>query len=316
MGMAQRSIGAAGTLSLRAMLSPDPFMGASGYPLLFQTGETANGTTPLIDRQHPHDLFMELAVSYAHKLNQSDSLFVYAGLPGEPAFGPPAFMHRMSAMDTPEAPLTHHWLDSTHVTFGVITAGYMHGDWKFEASRFRGREPDQHRYNIETGDPDSTAARASWNPTSNLALQVSWADQESPEQLEPNINETRWSASAIYARRVGEDGWWSSTAAFGRKERSDGVNLDGWLLESAYHPNLAWTLFARGERIETDELAPGPVRSVSRVSVGAIRDWRVSEHALIGLGALAEHNFAPGALEPVYGGDPNGAMGFARLKID
>ncbi len=151
MGMARRDFGNGDALQLRAMLSPDPLMGASGYPLLFQTGETADGVTPLVDRQHPHDLFMELSASYSHRLSGADSVFVYAGLPGEPAFGPPAFMHRMSAMDSPEAPITHHWLDSDHITFGVVTGGWVHGDWKIEASRFRGREPDQHRYDIETG---------------------------------------------------------------------------------------------------------------------------------------------------------------------
>ena len=96
MGMAQRPLGDNGTLGFRAMLSPDPLMGANGYPLLFATGETANGRRPLIDRQHPHDLFMELSGSYSHRLSETDSAFLCFGLPGEPALGPPAFMHRMS----------------------------------------------------------------------------------------------------------------------------------------------------------------------------------------------------------------------------
>jgi len=40
----------------RVMGSIEPVMGRSGYPLLLQTGETADGTTPLLDRQHPHDV--------------------------------------------------------------------------------------------------------------------------------------------------------------------------------------------------------------------------------------------------------------------
>lgn len=317
MGSARRDLANGDTLNLRAMLSPDPLMGARGYPLLLATGETADGVTPLSDRQHPHDLFMELSASYAHRLGEHDSLFVYGGLPGEPAFGPPAFMHRLSALDSPEAPITHHWLDSTHITFGVVTAGWVHDNWKIEASRFRGREPDQHRYDIESGDLDSSAVRVSWNPTQRLSLQVSWADVTSPEQLEPDQNETRWSASGIYTQPVGDHGWWSNTLAFGRKERSDGDNLDAWLIESAYHPNEAWTLFARGERVDNDELegAHGPVRTVSRLSAGAIRDWRVNEHAVFGVGALVERGFVPNGLESAYGGDPEGAMGFVRLKI-
>ena len=185
MGSARRDLFDNGTLNLRAMVSPDPFMGASGYPLLFAAGESADGVEPLVDRQHPHDLIMELSASYAHRLDANNSVFVYGGLPGEPAFGPPAFMHRMAAMDSPEAPLTHHWFDSTHITFGVVTAGWVHKDWKIEASQFRGREPDEERYDIETGDLDSTSVRLSWNPTENLSLQTSWADIESPEALHP-----------------------------------------------------------------------------------------------------------------------------------
>lgn len=315
MGAARRDF-ASGTLNLRAMLSPDPAMGAEGYPLLFAAGETADGVETLIDRQHPHDFFMELSASYAHRLSAQDSIFVYAGLPGEPAFGPPNFMHRLSAMDSPEAPISHHWLDSGHITFGVLTVGYIHDNWKFEASRFRGREPDEHRWDIETGALDSTALRVSWNPNRNWALQASWADIESPEALEPDVDETRWSASALYTAPI-FDGWWSTTFAFANKESSEGASRAAWLAEAALHPNAAWTLFARAEAIETDELTGdhGAVENVQRISVGAIRDWRLGEHAVLGLGALAQQHFTSDALEPLYDGDPQGAMAFVRLKI-
>jgi hypothetical protein len=317
MGSARRDIGD-GTLNFRAMLSPDPFMGANGYPLLFAAGETADGVEPLIDRQHPHDLFMELSASYSHRIGENASVFIYGGLPGEPAFGPPAFMHRMAAMDSPEAPITHHWFDSTHITFGVVTAGVVVGDWKIEASQFRGREPDEERYDIETGDLDSTSARLSWNPTENLSLQASWADIESPEALEPDEDEERWSVSGIYTRPIGEHGWWSTTLAFSNKERSGGVSLDAWLAEAAWHPNDQWTLFARGEAIETDELGAvhhGPVEDVQRVSLGAIRDFRINDNTVFGVGAVVQQHLASDALEPLYDGDPQGAMAFVRLKI-
>ena len=124
------------------------------------------------------------------------------GCPGEPAFGPPAFMHRPAAMASPEAPITHHWLDSTHITFGVLTAGWVQGRWKLEASQFTGREPDEDRYDIERPRMDSTALRASWNPGDNWSLQASWADVESPEQLEPEVDEERLSASVLYGREL------------------------------------------------------------------------------------------------------------------
>ncbi len=316
MGAARRDL-AHGTLNLRAGLSPDPFMGANGYPLLLAKGETADGVEPLVDRQHPHDLFMELSASYAHRLSATDSVFVYAGLPGAPAFGPPAFMHRMSAMDSPEAPITHHWFDSTHITFGVMTAGYVHDNWKLEASRFRGREPDQDRYDIETGALDSTALRVSWNPSENWSLQASLADVTSPEALHPDEDEKRWSVSGLYTRSLGDAGWVSATLAFSNKERSDGVSLDAWLAEAAWRPNARWTLFARGEAIESDELGPdhGPVEHVARLSLGAVRDFQINDHAVVGVGALAQQHFVSDALSPSYGGDPQGAMAFVRLKI-
>jgi len=317
MGSARRDVGRDGTLNLRAMLSPDPLMGARGYPLLYAAGESADGLTPLVDRQHPHDLFMELSASYAHRLGPDSSVFVYGGLPGEPAFGPPAFMHRTAAMDSPEAPLTHHWFDSTHITFGVVTAGVTHGAWKLEASQFRGREPDEHRYDIETGALDSTALRLSWTPTPNWSFQISWADIESPEALHPDDDEERVSASALYARQLSGGGWVAATFAYANKERSDGVSLDAWLAEAAYRPNADWTLFARGEAIETDELGAhhGPAENVARLSLGAIRDWRVSENAVIGVGLVGQAHFTPDALEPAYGGDPAGGMAFVRLRI-
>ena len=316
---ATRALASGDNLTLRAMLSPEPFMGAKGYPLLLAAGETGDGKTPLVDRQHPHDLFMELSASYAHRLSDKDSAFVYVGLPGEPAFGPPAFMHRLSIMDSPEAPISHHWLDSTHISFGVATLGFVHGDWKLEASRYNGREPDQHRYDIETGALDSTAARLSWNPTIHWSLQGSYADEKSPEQLEPGVNQRKWSASAIYTVPVGQRGWWSTTAAWGRKSL-EGQDFDAWALESALRPTPDWTIFGRTERVETDELSfvgasHGPTYAVSKLSLGAVRDWAVADHLSVGLGGLYALDFVPSGLKPSYGGEPRGAMLFTRLKL-
>ena len=149
---------------------------------------------------------MELSASYSVPLGPNASAFFYAGLPGEPAFGPPAFMHRMAIADSPEAPITHHWLDSTHITFGVVTAGLVLGNVKLEASRFNGREPDERRWNIETGPLDfDRAARLAGTRPRNLSLQASWAHLVSPEQLEPHENSNRWSASALWTRRLGPD---------------------------------------------------------------------------------------------------------------
>jgi hypothetical protein len=314
MGMARREAGP-GTLQLRVMLSPDPLMGRSGYPLHLAAGETADGAAPLVDRQHPHDLFMELSASYSVPLGGQASAFLYAGLPGEPAFGPPAFMHRMAIADSPEAPISHHWLDSTHISFGVVTAGVVVGNVKLEGSRFNGREPDERRWNIETGPLDSTALRLSWNPTPNLSLQASWAHLVAPEQLEPDENSTRWSASALWTRRFGGDKWVSATLAWGNRDGAGAVALEAGL---GLGP---WTLYGRAEYAQNDELTlagghHGPTWNVGKVSVGAIRDFRIGPNVRLGLGAQVTQNFVPAALEASYAGDPGGAMAFIRLKID
>ncbi|MBD3837411.1 hypothetical protein [Brevundimonas sp.] len=322
MTSARREFADGSKVNLRAMLSPDPLMGKNGYPLLLAAGETADGVSPLVDRQHPHDFFMELSASYSRQLSDKDSVYAYVGLPGEPAFGPPAFMHRMSTMDSPEAPITHHWLDSTHIVFGVTTLGWAHDRFKIETSAFKGREPDEERWGIDSPRLDSWSVRASWNPAPEWAAQLSYADVSAPEQLEPDEDERKWSASVIHTRRLAAEGWWSSTAAWGRKTNDHGESKDGWLLETAVHPNDRWTVFGRAERIETDELVPGlngghgPLYTVSKASLGLVRDWRIAPRLRLGLGGLYAFNQVPGPLEPLYGGDPDGAMVFARLKIE
>jgi len=318
MGMAKREFANGNVVQFRAMVSPDPLMGEPGYPLLLASGETADGETHLVDRQHPHDLFMELSASYSVKLADKASAFLYAGLPGEPAFGPPAFMHRQSISTSPEAPITHHWLDSTHITFGVLTAAVVVDRAKAEVSRFNGREPDQRRWNIETGRLDSTSARLSWNPTDSLSLQGSWAHLEEPEQLEPGVNQRRWSASGTYTRPL-PNGWWSSTLAWGRKT-VEGHKDDALALESSLNWK-DWTLFGRGEYTENRELVesiddPGPAYKVGKVSLGLLRDFAIGGPFELGLGALYSMNFVPKSLEPLYGGDPHGAMAFVRLKLE
>lgn len=329
MGMAARDVSDRDRIQFRLAVTPDPLMGPQGYPLLLASGETADGVRPLIDRQHPHELVSELSASISHRLSDAVSVFAYGGLPGEPAFGPPAYIHRASIMDDPEAPISHHWLDSTHITEGVVTLGVTAttalGGIKVEASRFRGREPDQNRYDIETPDLDSTAVRIGWNPLPALSLQASYAHQISPEQLEPEANLDRWSASAIYARPVGRDGSWATTLAWGRRIAIDHGRRadprDAFVLESAVHLDPRWTVFGRAERIDNDELllppgaASGPAFTVGKVSLGAIRDVAVAPHLAFGVGTVVSRSLTPAGLDPGYGGDRTSALGFVRLKL-
>jgi hypothetical protein len=311
--MAQRPAGN-GTLGLRGMVSADPLMGKGGYPLLLQTGESASGR-PLIDRQHPHDLFMELAASYSRPLSERSSVFVYAGLPGEPALGPPAFMHRFSGEDNPEAPISHHWLDSTHITYGVATLGLVLDRFKIEGSVFRGREPDENRYDIETGRLDSASIRLSYNPSSNWALQVSRGHIKSPEELHPDVDIDRTTASAIYHR-----GSWQTTLAWGRNDPSHGDTTDTLLLESAVRFARSHTFFARAERADKNELfLEGDAREhdkfrVGKLSLGYVYDLPREGRYRIGVGGLVSRYSLPGELKPVYG-DPTSFMLFMRVKI-
>lgn len=321
MGRASRLF-AGGTLAFRGMLSPDPFMGRRGYPLLLATGETADGREPLIDRQHPHELFVELAASYSLPLGPRSSVYLYGGRVAEPAFGPTTFMHRGSGLDNPEAPISHHWFDSTHITFGVITAGVVLDAVKLEASRFRGREPDEDRYDIEEPKLDSTAFRASWNPSPRWSLQASVAGLESPEQLEPDVDDTRFSVSAAYTRPVFTLGLWSTAVAYGRKDKRPGPALDAWLAETAVRLDDRWTVFARAEAVEQDELLghhegedEAAVFDVGKVTVGAVRDFRLAENVRFGVGAAVSGFAIRDGLDVAYG-EPRGAFGFVRLRIE
>jgi len=317
MGMAQRHFSAS-TLTLKAMVSLDPTMGKQGYPLLLQTGETADGVTPLIDRQHPHDLFMELSATYSTQVGAGQSVFLYVGYPGEPALGPPAFMHRFSGMDSPEAPLSHHWLDSTHITYGVVTAGFVWDTWKLEASAFNGREPDEHRWDFDPPRLDSGSVRLSWNPSANWAVQASWGYIHVPESLEPGIDQRRTTASVSYNHPF-EGGNWQTILAWGQNDKSPGDAPGAWLLESAVELGRH-TVFARAEDVDKDELfQSGPLAgesfSVGKFSLGYVYDIPVAEHLKLGFGALGSLYALPSALQPTYGSSPKSYMLFTRLAL-
>jgi hypothetical protein len=271
-----------------------------------------------VDRQHPHDLFMELAGVYSMTLSRDASAFVYVGYPGEPALGPPAFMHRYSGMDDPAAPITHHWLDSTHITYGVVTAGLVLGAWKLEGSVFNGREPDQHRWNFDAPRLDSYAGRISFNPTPDWALQVSYGFLKSPEQLTPDTDQRRFTASASYNHPLAH-GNWQTTLAWGRNADHPGHTLDAVLLESAAALGRH-TLFARAETVQKDDLfdAPSPLAGhvfrVSEVTLGYVYDLPVAPHVALGVGLQGTLDDTPG-LGFAYGGTPSGVMPFLRLAV-
>ena len=322
MVMANRAVGP-GTVGLRAMVSLDPTMGKSGYPLLFQTGESADGSTRLVDRQHPHDFFMELAASYSLQVGAESAVFAYFGLPGEPALGPPAFMHRFSGMRNPEAPLTHHWLDSTHITFGVATLGASKGPFQLEGSWFNGREPDPSRWNIETRKFDSWSTRISYNPLPELSMQVSYGDLESPEQLEPKTGVKRTTASISLHLNSSTDRW-ATTLAYGRNKKSGpghDASQSGWLLESTYVRANTHTVFARAEQIDNSELFEeghplhGETFRIRKLSLGYIYDFARTGSIKWGAGVVVGLFHTPSRLDPYYGSWPRSYMMFVQGRL-
>lgn len=320
MGMAEHPLGP-GTFGLRAMVTLEPAtIGRTGYPELLQTGETADGKTPLIDRQHPHDAFMELAATYSLPVGEQKSLFAYFGYPGEPALGPATFMHRFSGMDIPEAPITHHWLDSTHVTFGVATVGYIWKQFKIDGSIFTGREPDESRWNFERARFDSYSGRLTWNPTANWSAQASYGYIHSPEQLEPDVNQHRVTASISYQHHWDRINW-GTTLAFGENFNQPGNDLHAVLLESTMIFRNTHTVFARAENVEKDELfSPGDSRDghifdVTKISAGYIYDFPRWYHVKFGIGGMGSVFILPDSLHSTYGSEPLSFMLFVRMKL-
>lgn len=252
MVMANRRINKRGLLALSLMLSADELvMGKNGYPLLFQSGETANNRA-LIDRQHPHDLFSGLSAAYTHMINKDIDITAYFGYPGEPAIGPPAFMHRISAINNPDAPLGHHWQDATHITFGVATLGFRYKIWKIEVSNFTGREPDENRYNFDKPRFNSWSYRFSMNPTDNFAIQFSQAFIKSPEQLEPEEDVTRTTASVLHSIVLGEKAYLTSSVIWGMNQLWEHRPEHSALLESNLQMNRT-AIYGRYEFIQKSE---------------------------------------------------------------
>jgi hypothetical protein len=307
MAMYSHPIGENAQLGFRGMMSWDLITErGSGYPLLFQTGETWNGEA-LHDRQHPHDLFDEISISYSQKLTRNFSAYLYAGYPGEPALGPPAFMHRPSAMDDPDAPLSHHWQDSTHITFGVVTLGLVWRDLKIEGSTFTGREPDEVRYDFDEPRLDSFSGRISWNPTRNLALQVSHGYLHSPEELEPEVNQHRTTASLIYNIPLGRDSNWSSSFVWGQNRNTGSGKTQSFLFETNFQRGRD-TFYGRFEHVEKpghelvlDEIDHDTVFPINAFSVGYVRDITHGRGIDVGLGGQITIHDVPDRLDYYYG---------------
>jgi hypothetical protein len=303
-------------LTFRTMLSLEPWTTTQrGYPLLFQSGEAYHGR-PLVDRQHPHDLFMELAARYRHALSDRGAFSLYVAPAGEPALGPPAFPHRMSAMDNPAAPISHHWLDSSHISFGVLTAGFVREKWQIEGSWFNGREPDEDRWDIEHPKLDSYSGRITWNPTPAWSAQVSHGYMDSPEELHPREHVHRTTASLMHLTKLSGDTHVATTLGWGLND--SGHRDHAVLLESNYMSGR-YSIFGRAEYVEKTgeelDLLPDDRKiPVKQFTLGATRELLPPGASQLALGAAVSYSFKPGDLDRVYGDHPIGYWIFLRLR--
>jgi hypothetical protein len=304
-------------LMFRGMFSLEPWTTtAKGYPMLFQSGEAYHGQ-PLIDRQHPHDLFMELAGRYRRLLPNGTIASFYFAPAGEPALGPPAFMHRMSAMDNPAAPISHHWLDSTHISFGVLTAGVARKAWQIEGSYFNGREPDEDRWDIEKPNLDSFSGRFTWNPTPEWSAQISHGYLKSPEELHPREHIWRTTASLMNLTKLSGDRHIATTAAWGRNDHGHEPQ-DAFLIESSYMTGST-SFFGRAEYVEKtgEELELFPVGRkipVKQFTLGATRELVRDRPWQLALGGSVTYSIKPRDLDATYGRRPVGFWIFLRLR--
>jgi hypothetical protein len=314
---ARRSAGQA-RLGIRTMFSLEPWTIPNCGALNFlATGEVCDGDT-IHDRQQAHDLIMELAVDYDRPLRGEWRWQAYAGLAGEPALGPPGYPHRASALANPIGPITHHWLDATHVTFGVVTVGVNNRRWKAEVSSFNGRAPDESRVDLDLGAFDSVAGRVSFLPTDRLALQVSGGrlrEARTDFVFEAQDPVTRLTASALYSRPIGTGGTWATTLAYGSnhaRELVAGGVLDattvGALLETSVSFGGRHSVFGRGEvgglpahHLHAHEFST-EVFTIGKIQVGYVRDLPARRGMVPGIGSTIALSVVPPALAPRYSG--------------
>src|SRR5262245_43910149 len=321
MGMAQRNIGP-GRLMLRGMFSAEPWtIRGCGYPDLLASGERCDGEK-IHDRQHPHDLMMELAAQYSAPLRGSVRWQLYGGPVGEPALGPVAFPHRVSAMPNPLAPIGHHWLDATHITFGVATAGILGDRWKGEGSVFNGREPDENRKDVDFGALDSFSGRFWFLPMEKLAFQVSagkLTEAEPGEHGHEANDVTRITTSATYHSAPLSDAIWATTVAWGRNEES-GLGTHAFLAESTVTFADRDSVYGRFEVVgktdhDLDLGETNEVFTVAKLQGGYTRYFRNWKGLKPGLGISVSAGFVPNALEAAYGGRVNaGVAVYATLR--
>src|SRR5579863_649707 len=327
MASAEHRVGMRGAFQTDLMLSLDPAtITGERYPLLFQTGETAYGKA-IVDGQHPHNFIMSLGFHYAYQLSENTTLAAYFAPVGDPALGPVAFPHRASAMELPEAPISHHWQDSTHIADEVVTVGITHKKVRLEASGFYGSEPGENRWIIQTGPINSWATRLWFFPTKNWAAQVSVGRIVHPEALEPG-DQVRATASLQYIKPM-PGGSWSSSLIWGRNHSTaTHRNLNSYLVESVVPVRAGNFITGRAELVDKDELFAGQsdieqhldllygsTFSIGAYTLGYTRDVALFRFVETGVGANFTTYSLPDAIKPYYSSHPLGGNIFVRFRL-
>jgi len=327
MAAAGHRVASRGALQAVVMLSLEPAtVTGRRYPLLFQTGETAYGK-PLADAQHPHNFVMSLGLQYACEIAAGTFLEAYAAPVGDPALGPVAFPHRASAMEFPQAPISHHLQDSTHIADDVVTLGISRRQWRLEASGFHGAEPGENRWTIQQGAIDSWSGRLWFFPSRNWAAQVSAGRLTHPEALEPG-DQVRATASLQYSRPMAA-GSWSSSLVWGRTHSTvTGRNLNSLLAESVLPLGRGNFVTGRFERLDKDELFAGQPTlqeqldarygstfRIAAYTAGYTRDVDLFRGVETGVGANGSAYSLPQSIQPYYGRHPVGGNVFIRFRL-
>lgn len=320
-------IGKTGAFQFQLMMSLEPAtITQRRYPLLFQTGESAFGK-PIVDGQHPHDLFMGMAFQYARSLGESTILQLSYSPVGDPALGPVSFPHRASALELPQATLAHHWQDSTHIANNVVTAGIAWRKVKVEASGFYGREPNENRWNIDFGAMDSWSARLWFFPTPNWAAQFSAGRLHNPEEQHPG-DVVRTTASLHYSKPIAGSSW-SSSVIWGRNHNvAEQRNTNSYVAETAMPIGRRNIVTGRAELVDKDELFAnnheledrvneryGSTFRIGAYTAGYTRDVPLFRYLQTGVGANIEFYSLPHTLKPFYGNHPLGGNVFIRVRL-
>ena len=312
------------TLTLLGTFTAEPMtVPRQGAPELFQRGETYKDVL-LVDRQHAHDLFVELGTLWSRGFAKRSRFRLYLAPWGEPAVGPTVYVHRLSASANPPAPLAHHNQDSTHISADVVTAALDMGPVSVEGSVFHGREPDENRWDIEQGSLDSYSGRIWIGPARGLRLQVSAARREHPEALEEG-DQTRQTASIEYERTT-TSGFVAAALISGRNLLEGGHEEWGNTLEATWKFAGKNTVYGRAEKVDRDlyelvnksqrpETTPERRTSVDALTLGYLRDLALLSEAETALGAGVTMYRFDDRLDPVYGNRPLSAQVFVRLRF-